>query len=67
MPVSWFNYQQLRLGLALRIYSVTIGTEKLGTLLGFGKLDGLDAYFDFKINLEKGRCLSWEKSACSHN
>ena len=64
MPVSLFDYQQLRLGMALRIYSVTIGTEKLGTLLGFGKLDGLDAYFDIKFNLEKGKCLSWKKSAC---
>lgn len=65
LPVSWYNYQQLRLGLALRIYSVTIGTEKLGTLLGFGKLDGLNAYFDIKFNIAKGRCLSWKKSACA--
>lgn len=64
VPVSLYDYQQLRLGLALRIYSVTIGTEKLGTLMGFGKLDGLDAYFDIKFNIDKGRCLSWKKSAC---
>lgn len=65
VPVSLYDYQQLRLGLALRIYSVTIGTEKLGTLLGFGKLDGLDAYFAIKFNIKKGKCLSWKKSACA--
>ncbi|MBE0652042.1 MAG: hypothetical protein IH595_14540 [Bacteroidales bacterium] len=65
VPVSWYDYQQLRLGLALRIYSVTLGTEKLGTLLGLGNLSGMDFYFNIKINLEKGTCLSWKKGACS--
>lgn len=64
LPVSWYDYQQLRLGLALRIYSVTLGTEKLGTLLGLGNLSGFDFYFNIKFNLEKGTCLSREKGAC---
>lgn len=65
LPVSWYDYQQLRLGLALRIYSVTLGTEKLGTLLGLGNLSGFDFYFNIKFNLEKGTCLSREKGACA--
>jgi hypothetical protein len=65
VPVSLYDYQQLRMGLALRIYTITIGTEKLGTLLGMGKLSGLDFYFNIKLHLEKGTCLSWKKGACS--
>ncbi len=64
LPVSWYDYQQLRLGLALRIYTVTLGTEKLGTLLGMGDLTGMDFYFNIKFNLEKGTCLSWKEGAC---
>lgn len=64
LPVSWYDYQKLRLGLALRIYTVTIGTEKLGTLLGIGDLTGVDFYFNIKFNLLKGTCLSWKKGAC---
>ncbi len=66
VPVSWFDYQQLRMGLAVRIYSITLGTEKLGTLLGMGNLSGVDFYFNIKYNLEKGTCLSWKKGACSN-
>ncbi|MBN2639668.1 MAG: hypothetical protein JXR65_11360 [Bacteroidales bacterium] len=64
LPVSWYDYQKLRLGLALRIYTVTIGTEKLGTLLGVGDLTGVDFYFNIKFNLLKGSCVSWKKGAC---
>lgn len=64
LPVSWYDYQKLRLGLALRIYTVTVGTEKLGTLLGVGDLTGMDIYFNIKFNLQKGTCLSWKNDAC---
>ena len=64
LPVSWYDYQKLRVGLALRIYSVTIGTEKLGTFLGMGDLTGMDLYVNVKINLLKGACASWKKDAC---
>lgn len=64
LPVSWYDYQQLRLGMALRIYSVTVGTEKLGTLLGLGNLSGVDFYFNIKFNLEKGTCESEKEGAC---
>ncbi|MBN2615643.1 MAG: hypothetical protein JXR71_08105 [Bacteroidales bacterium] len=64
LPISWYDYQKLRLGLALRFYTVTIGTEKLGTFLGVGDLTGMDLYFNIKINLQKGTCLSWKNGAC---
>lgn len=64
LPVSWYDYQKLRLGVALRFYSVTIGTEKLGTWLGVGNLEGMDFYFNIKFNLKKGTCLSWKRGAC---
>jgi len=64
LPVSLYDYQKLRLGLAIRIYTLTIGTEKLGTLLGTSDLTGLDFYFNIKFNLLKGTCLSWKRGAC---
>ena len=65
LPFSWYDYQQARLGLALRFYTITIGTDKLGTWLGMGNLSGMDFYFNIKFNLVKGTCLSWKRGACS--
>jgi len=65
LPFSWCDYQQARLGLALRIYTITIGTDKLGTWMGMRDLTGMDFYFNIKFNLLKGSCVSWKKGACS--
>ncbi len=66
LPVTLYNYEKLRIGASLRFYSVTIGTEKLGTLLGVGELTGMDFYFSIRFNLNKGRCMSYKKGACSN-
>ncbi|NOX86288.1 MAG: hypothetical protein GXO86_10050 [Chlorobi bacterium] len=67
LPVSIFNYRQPRIGMALRIYSFTIGTEKIGSWLGFNDFTGMDFYFSFKISLQKGICLTTRKGACYNN
>ena len=67
IPVSLYDYHQMRLGLAIRIYTLTIGTDKLGTLLGTSNLSGMDFYFNLKFNFLKGTCLTWKKGACSKN
>ncbi|NOX86287.1 MAG: hypothetical protein GXO86_10045 [Chlorobi bacterium] len=64
VPVSVFNYRQPRIGVALRIYTFTVGTEKLGSWLGVSDFTGMDFYFSFKINLQKGICGSYLKGAC---
>jgi len=56
LPLSLYNWYQVRLGLAFRIYLLTIGTEKLGPFLGFSNFNGMDFYFSLKIPLEKGVC-----------
>ena len=64
LPFSWYDYQNLRLGLAIRLYTVTIGTEKLGTLLGINDFNGMDFYFNIKFSLQKGKCSPWNLGAC---
>ena len=66
VPVSLFNYQKPAIGLALRIYSFTIGTENIGTWMGMSDFTGMDFYFTLKINLDKGICMSYRKDACSN-
>ena len=67
LPISVFNYRQPRIGLALRVYTFTIGTEKLGSWLGMADFTGMDFYFSFKINLSKGRCGTYLRGACSNS
>ena len=67
LPVSLFNYKEPRLGLAVRFYSMTIGTDRLGWMLGLFKLDGMDFYFSFRFNIGKGACISSKRGACSND
>lgn len=65
LPISWYNYDFLRLGASVRIAFITIGTEKLGTFLGFGDTNGMDVYVSFKFGLGKARKMGFERyDAC---
>jgi len=64
LPVSLYNYRQPVIGLAVRFYSLTVGTEMLNSWFGFSDLTGVDIYFSLKISLEKGRCDNSNKGAC---
>jgi hypothetical protein len=66
LPVSLFNYAEPRLGLAVRFYSITMGTDRLGAFLGISGLDGMDLYFSISFNIEKGLCMSSRFGACSN-
>ena len=66
LPVSLFNYREPRLGLAIRLYSLTMGTDRLGSLLGLFNFDGMDFYFSFSLNIGKGSCMSAKRGACSN-
>ncbi len=56
LPLSLYDYKKFRIGLATRISFFTIGSEKIGSLLGFGDFTGTDIYAAIKINLNKGFC-----------
>ena len=56
MPVSLYDYRYTRVGLSMRFYFLTIGTERLGTYLGLSDLNGLDIYASLKFHLVKGAC-----------
>ncbi len=66
LPVTVYNYEKIRVGATLRFYSITVGTERLGTFLGIGNLTGMDFFFSVRFNLEKGSCMSYKKGACSN-
>ncbi len=61
---SLLEYRYIRLGAAFRIGPLTIGSERLGILLGITDLDGADIYFSLKFGLNKGRCSLKNKGAC---
>ncbi len=67
LPVTVYNYEKIRIGASLRFYSITVGTEKLGTFLGIGNLTWMDFFFSVRFNLEKGSCMSYKKGACSNS
>jgi len=55
MPVSFYQYNQFRIGLALRVFGLVIGSDKIGALLKLTDLGGMDAYVALKIPLNKMR------------
>ena len=64
LPISVVNYKYVRLGAAIRFGSITVGTERLGILLGLTDLDGMDIYFSIKLSLTKGNCSTQKFGAC---
>jgi len=66
LPLSLYQYERWRFGLSLRFYTLTVGTECLGTILDFKDIDSIDFYFSFKFNLDKGRCNSFRRGACAN-
>ncbi len=66
IPVSLFDYKDPRIGLAVRVYSLTLGTDRLGSLLGISNFNGMDFYFSFRFNIGKGSCSSQTRGACNN-
>jgi len=66
LPVSLYEYQYPRVGIAARFYFVTVGTERLGTYLGLADMNGIDIYASIKIGINKGSCKSKFGGACSN-
>ena len=64
LPVSFYDWYLVRMGLSLRFYYLTIGTEKLGQFFNFRNFSGLDFYFTFHFFLEKGNCKKQKQKGC---
>lgn len=64
MPVSVYDWSLVRIGLSLRVYGFTIGTDKLGGYFHFNDFTGMDFYFSIKYFLEKGKCNNKAPKGC---
>ncbi|MBU1367966.1 MAG: hypothetical protein KJ578_15605 [Bacteroidetes bacterium] len=67
LPVSLYEYQIPRIGAAVRLGFLTIGTDRLGTLLGISDINGMDIYASVKINFRKGVCLGNRDTGACYN
>ena len=64
MPISLYDWSLARIGLAMRIYGVTIGTEKIGGYLHMSNFTGLDFYCSVKLFFNKGVCRNKGPAHC---
>jgi len=56
IPLSWYQYQKLNIGLGARFRYFSIGTDQLGSWLGLYDYTGVDIYFSFRMFFVKGNC-----------
>ncbi|MBK5285673.1 MAG: hypothetical protein JJE25_09745, partial [Bacteroidia bacterium] len=54
-PLSYYQYDVFRIGLAFRLSSFIIGSDKIGSLMGISDMSGMDFYFALKFSLFKNR------------
>ncbi|HQO86121.1 MAG TPA: hypothetical protein PKX84_00565, partial [Bacteroidia bacterium] len=47
-PLTWYEYDQLRLGTCLRLGQVVIGSDYLTSMLGLSKFNGFDFFVGIK-------------------
>jgi len=66
MPVSLYDWYLPRIGLAVRVYGFTIGTDKLGGFFNISDYSGMDFYFSIKYFLDKGSCHDKNSKRCGN-
>jgi hypothetical protein len=64
LPVSLYDWNKLRIGLSLRYYYVTIGTEKIGEFFRISNFTGLDFYIAMNFFIDKGDCPNKKEKGC---
>ncbi len=68
MPLVLYDYTQPRLGFALRIFDLTVGSDNLGGFFGKRNFTGMDLYVSLKINIyEKRKRFFDRRNPCSYN
>lgn len=61
VPLSMYYFTRPRIGLSVRFWNVTVGSDNLAGFLHFRDFNGINLYAVFKINFTKGLCLSFKK------
>ncbi len=51
LPIVLYDYLYPRLGISVRVFGLTLGTDNLGGFLGYRDFTGYDFYISYKINL----------------
>lgn len=67
LPLSVYDYKYPRVGFSMRLYFITVGTERLGTYLGMADMNGMDIYASIKIGINKNSCRKKHGGACSNS
>ena len=60
LPVSLYDFTWPRVGIAMRFYGFTLGTDNLGGFFNFNNFTGIDFYFGIKYFINAGKCRSIE-------
>lgn len=55
VPMSMYEYDVFRVGLALRFASFIIGSDKIGSLMGISDMGGMDFYLALKFSIAGSR------------
>jgi len=65
-PVSMYewDWKHPRIGASIRFGNFAIGSDKLGSILGFSDFSGLDFYFNLKLNLSHNFKMNYIKGNC---
>lgn len=67
IPMTLYDWRYPQFGAAVRFEFLTIGTEKLGSIIGLTDFTGLDVYASIKLNFSRGNCGFWNKfEPCSN-
>jgi outer membrane protein OmpA-like peptidoglycan-associated protein len=53
LPMSWYQYNRFRMGISLRVAGLTVGSDKLGGVLGLTDMGGMDYYAKLSFLLER--------------
>ena len=56
MPLSIYQFKYPHIGLYARVGAIGIGSDWLSSLIGNRDFNGMDFYFNIKLQLKKGDC-----------
>jgi len=65
LPLSLYDWTLPRVGVAIRLYWLTIGTDKLGGFFSLSDFTGMDVYFNVNVRFGKGHCRLKGKEGCA--
>lgn len=66
VPFSLYDLKYSRIGVSVRLLFLTVGTDRLGAIMGWQDFTGMDAYFSLKIPFNKGTCTAKRKRVRTH-